>query len=156
MSSVKSQEHRDWHCHILIKFNNVNEIWISSSEIEKMWGNGTGRVTAIKRKVRDLGNYLSSYFGDIELNLENVKLLKKLGKNIKDFKETEGAKKKFIKGGRLYLYPTGMRIYRKSKGIKEPGRFYDLYSKRDKIIGLYPPVYEENIKIIDDDKELFK
>ena len=29
-------------------------------------------------------------------------------------------KKKFIKGGRLYLYPPGMNIVRTTKGIKQP------------------------------------
>lgn len=47
-----------------------------------------------------------------------------------------------------------MRIYRKSKGIKEPDIFYDLYSNRNNIVGRYVPVYSENIKILDDKQEL--
>jgi len=125
-----------------------------------MWGNGTARVKAIKGNADDLGYYLCAYLGDIEYNLKNLKLLKENNKDILDFKisevEIEGKKKKFIKGGRLHLYPTGMRIYRKSKGIIEPRRFYDLYSKKDEIVGKYPPVYVSNIKIINDDKELIE
>lgn len=47
-----------------------------------------------------------------------------------------------------------MRIYRKSKGIKEPEIFYDLYINKDNIVGPYLPVYSENIKILDDKQEL--
>ncbi len=94
-----------------------------------MWGNGTARVKKIKSDVNNLGNYLYTYLGDIEYNQENLELLKKFGKSINNFKinevEIEGSKKKFIKGARLHLYPAGMRIYRKSKGIKKPESFYD-------------------------------
>lgn len=47
-----------------------------------------------------------------------------------------------------------MKIYRKSKGIKEPESFYDLYSNRDNIVGAHMSVYKENIKIFDDKQEL--
>ena len=81
-------------------------------------------------------------------------MLKKNGKSIKAFKikevEIEGSKKKFIKGGRLHLYPTGMRIYRKSKGIEEPERFYGLYANRKIIIGSCKPYYRERIEILSD------
>lgn len=69
--------------------------------------------------------------------------------------EIEGNKKKFIKGGRLHLYPTGMRIYRKSKGIKEPEIVHGIYKYRKEIIGDCKPYYRENIIILDDlSKEL--
>lgn len=64
-----------------------------------------------------------AYLGDIGYTLKNLKILKKDGKNIKDYKikevEIEGSKKKFIKSGQLHLYPTGMRIHKKSRDIKE-------------------------------------
>jgi len=47
-----------------------------------------------------------------------------------------------------------MRIYRKSKGIKEPERFYDSYGNRKNIVGLSEPTYRENIKIFDGKKQL--
>lgn len=43
-----------------------------------------------------------------------------------------------------------MRIYGKSKGIKKPESFYDLYICREKVIGSCKPYYKENIKILDD------
>lgn len=102
MSIVKPQERGAWHCHILLKFNLVNEIWISSPEIEKMWGNGSARVKAINSNVGNLGKYLSAYLGDIEYNPENLKLLKKYGKSInvlklKKLKQT-GVKRNLLKG----------------------------------------------------------
>lgn len=101
LSIVEPQGCGAWHCHILLKFNQVNEIWIKPSEIEKMWGKGFEKVKAIKSNVDNLGNYLSAYLGDIEYNLENLKLLKKNGKSINDFKinevEIEGSKKNLLK-----------------------------------------------------------
>ena len=40
----------------------------------------------------------------------------------KEFSNEQGhmKKKKFVKGGRLFLYPTKMNIVRKTKGIKLP------------------------------------
>jgi hypothetical protein len=158
LSIVEPQGRGAWHCHILIRFNDIDEIWVSSPDIEKMWGNGTARVKAIKSNVDNLGAYLSAYLGDIEYNQENLKMLKKSGKDVNDFKikvaETDGAKKKFIKGGRLYLYPTGMRIYRKSKGIIEPEIKYGMYRDREKIVGSCEPNYKENIKILNYKKEV--
>lgn len=95
-----------------------------------------------------------AYLGDLEYNPENLKMLKKNGKSMKSYKikevEIDGSKKKFIKGGRLHLYPTDMRIYRKSKGIEEPKCFYGLYAGRENVIGSCKPYYKENIKILSD------
>ncbi|MCL5772306.1 MAG: hypothetical protein M1479_08540 [Actinobacteria bacterium] len=77
MLSLKS-EALGWHCHILLKFNSFDEIWIKSSDIEKMCSNGFARVRAIKSNINNLRNYLSAYLGDIEYIPENLKLLKNM------------------------------------------------------------------------------
>jgi len=118
-----------------------------------MWGNGTARVKAIK-KVGDPGSYLTAYLGDIEFSRKNLVILRDKGVLIGSLEyrdvEINGKKKSFIKGGRLHFYPTGMKIFRKSKGIKEPVIFYDFCSNREKVIGNCEPKYRENIKVFDD------
>lgn len=57
-------------------------------------------------------------------------------------------KKKFIKGGRMYLYPTGTNIYRCSQGIKKPTPQLMTYSEVKKnIIGDKVPDFARTIVI---------
>ena len=158
ISIVEPQERDAWHAHILLRFNNVNKIWINTNDIERIWKNGFVKVKAIKGNVNNIGIYLSAYLTDIEYNKQNIELLKKYDKNINSFEiskvEIDGINKKFIKGGRLYLYPKNMRIFRKSKGIIEPKIIYDKYCNKEKYVGDIKPFYTENIKVMNDNDKL--
>lgn len=147
ISVVEPQERGAWHCHILLKFTELKKIYIPNKEINEMWGNGFVKVKAIKQNVDNLGAYLSAYLGDIPL--ENDSDIKQ-GMNIKEV-EIQGQKKKFIKGGRLYMYPPGMNIIRASRGIKQPTKEYMRYDEAKKIVGAVTPNYSTCIKILDDD-----
>lgn len=158
MSVVEPQGRGAWHCHVLLKFIKHEKIYIPNKEIADTWGHGYVSVKAIKKNVDNLGAYLSAYLGDVELNdktdlseLMDVGALK-LNKsiNIKEV-EVDGKTKRFIKGARLYLYPSGMNIYRCSRGIKEPETTYMPYKEIKKIVGAVTPNYSKGIKIIDDD-----
>jgi hypothetical protein len=157
LSVVEPQERGSWHCHVLLKFLEHEKIYIPNKEIADTWGHGFVTVKAIKKDVDNLGAYLSAYLGDVELNEKTdlsalveagaLKLHKTL--NIKEV-EVDGKTKKFIKGARLYLYPSGMNIYRCSRGIKEPESTYLPYKKVKKIVGAVTPNYSKRIKILDD------
>ena len=159
MSIVEPQERGAWHCHVLLKFIDLEKIFIPNKEINEMWGNGFVRVNAIKSNVDNLGAYLSAYLGDVPVDFEdqeNLEVLMRSGVikvgqaiNIKEV-EIEGKKKKFIKGGRLHLYPTGMNIFRSSRGIKQPTKTYMRYDEAKKIVGASTPNYSTKINIIDD------
>lgn len=159
MSVVEPQERGAWHCHILLKFMDVKKIYIPNKEINEMWGNGFVRVNAIKKDIDNLGAYLSAYLGDIPIDYDdstNVTELVHLGIikpgqaiNVKEV-EVDGKKKKFIKGGRLYLYPPGMNIFRCSRGIKQPVKTYMRYDEAKKIVGAVTPNYSTKINIVDD------
>jgi len=159
ISVVEPQERGAWHCHILLKFMDLEKIYIPNKEINEMWGNGFVKVKAIKSNVDNLGAYLSAYLGDVPVDFddqENIRELMDLGIikvgqgiNIKEV-EIQGQKKKFIKGGRLYLYPPGMNIYRASRGIKQPKKDYMSYEEAKKIVGAGTPNYSTKIKIFDD------
>lgn len=160
MSVVEPQGRGAWHCHILLRFNQVNKIYIPNKEIREIWGNGFVKVQAIKRNVDNLGAYLSAYLGDVEYTLDNLKILHDEGMDIGNAlgkvveKEVDGQVKKFIKGARLYLYPPGMNIYRKSKGIKEPEVHYMKYEKAKKIVGAGTPTYSTTYEVVDDDEKI--
>lgn len=157
---VEPQGRGAWHCHILLKFNDIKRAYIPNKEVAEMWGHGFVKVKAIKKDIDNLGAYLSAYLGDIELNEDNLSELVgdgvvKLGQaiNIKEV-EIDGVKKKIIKGGRLHYYPPGMNIYRCSRGIKQPTVTHLSYEKAKKIVGAATPTYSTKTIIQDDDGKI--
>lgn len=153
---VEPQARGAWHCHILLRFNDFKKIYIPNKEIASMWGHGFVKVKAMKKDIDNLGAYLSAYLGDIEVNDENLQECLNIGAikcgqvlNVKEV-DVNGVKKKFIKGGRLHFYPTGMNIYRCSRGIKKPAVVHMSYDKAKKIVGAATPTYS-SCTIIQDD-----
>lgn len=155
-SVVEPQGRGAWHCHVLLRFNSFDKIYIPNEEIARMWGQGFVTVKAIRKDVDNLGAYLSAYLGDIELTPENKKVVAECcpyGTGQYEIKtvEVDGVEKRFIKGGRLHLYPTGMNIYRKSRGIKIPDSSYMPYFEVKKIVGSATPNYSSMLCILDDE-----
>ncbi len=149
LNVVEPQERGAWHCHVLLKFNDVSNIYIPNKEIAELWGQGFVTVKAIRQDVDNMGAYLSAYLGDIELNDDNMHEYASKNVEVKEV-ELQGKKKRFVKGGRLHLYPTGMNIYRKSKGILIPEESWVEYQEVKKIVGNGTPHYSKTIDIVDD------
>src|SRR5690606_20448669 len=122
-------------------FNELEKVYIPNkfdknnnpidAPLYDIWGHGWVRIKSLKN-VDNIGAYLSAYLTDIELNDSNIIAAAKNKMEIKTV-EVEGVSKKYIKGGRLHLYPPGMNLYRKSKGIKFPERKKILYKNVKKI-----------------------
>ncbi len=156
ISVVEPQGRGAWHCHVLIRHNDVDKLYIPSDEMSKLWGHGFIKIKSLKG-VDNIGAYLSAYLGDIELTEDTLKSeLNRTGTvekiEIKEV-ELEGQKKRFIKGGRLHLYPPGMNIYRKSKGIVFPEVEKMKYGDVKKIVGTATPNYSTTVTIQDDTGE---
>lgn len=154
-SVVEPQGRGAWHCHVLLRFNAVEKIFIPNKEIAELWGQGFVTVKAINKNVDNLGAYLSAYLGDIELTPENEKVIAECCPGEPEqyelkTAEVDGVQKKFIKGGRLHLYPTGMNIYRKSRGIKVPESTYMPYKDAKKVVGSATPNYSSTLCVLDD------
>ncbi len=108
-----------WHIHMLCKITE-GQFYIKNADLKELWGKGFVKVKRLE-SVDNIGAYLSAYLGDIfveettrpptENDIVVEKEIEENGKKVK---------KKIVKGGRLELYPKGMNIYRKSKGIKTP------------------------------------
>ena len=149
---VEPQGRGAWHCHVLFRFNDLDEIYIPNDEVREMWGTGFVTVKSLNN-VDNIGAYVSAYLADIELNdetdLETVNRV--LNEECKAVKVIDG--KKYIKGGRLHLYPPGMKLYRTSRGIKKPNRVKMKYEDVKKVVGSAKPHYSRVYKI---DEENFK
>lgn len=156
LSVVEPQGRGAWHCHVLIRHNDQERVFIPSKEIAELWGHGFVKVKSLK-DIDNIGAYLSAYLGDIELDEDSIRQalnMQNAGKlEIKEV-EIEGVKKSIIKGGRLHMYPPGMNMYRKSKGILFPEVVEVPYKDIKKIVGSRPPNYSRTITISDNDQVL--
>lgn len=146
---VEPQDRGAWHCHVLIRFNELGNIFIPNQEMADLWGHGFVRIESMKN-VDNIGAYLSAYLADVELTNENVSVAMQNGLAVVE-KEINGETKRFVKGGRLHLYPTGMNLYRKSKGVVRPERKKMKYSEAIKKVGSAKPHYSKTYEIETDD-----
>lgn len=149
ISVIEPQERGAWHSHLLLRFNDLDKVFIENKVLADLWGHGFVTIKSLK-DVDNIGAYLSAYLADVELTEENV--LKALS-NKSEIKivQVDGKQKKFIKGGRLHMYPPGMNMFRKSKGIKFPARENMRYDKAKKIVGSAQPHYSKTYHVDTDD-----
>lgn len=117
-----------WHVHAFFIWD-TKAPFIPNDEMAKLWGQGFTKTKALD-DCDNLGAYFSAYLGDMPL--DEVDKLSKEEKDLaygasgiveqKQFADEQGnvKEKKFVKGARLYLYPVGMNIVRKTAGIKKP------------------------------------
>ena len=146
---VEPHQSGQFHAHMLVKFNDVKNIYIPVLELKKMWKYGIVDIKTLK-DVDNIGAYLSAYLADIEITGENVMSAVQSGSQVV-VKDVGKEKKKFIKGGRLKYYPPGMRLFRTSKGIVYPDRVEMPYKDAKKIVGSRKPHYKKSYEIQNDD-----
>ena len=147
ISVVEPQERGAWHCHVLMRFNELEKVFIKNKDLKELWGQGFVTIKSLK-DVDNIGAYLSAYLADVEVKNE----LEGLGKEVQ-IKLVEGKEKRFVKGGRLHMYPPGMNLYRKSKGIIEPTRVEMTFGKVKKEVGGATPHFQKSITIQDGEFE---
>jgi len=151
MTVVEPQERGAWHHHLLVRFNDMvgKKMFIPNNEVASLWGHGFTNMHSLNG-VDNIGAYLSAYLADVELTDDNV--FRAFDDNVEVVsKMVDGQEKKFIKGGRLHLYPSGMNLYRKSKGITMPVREEMQYREAKKIVGSEKPHYVKTIVVEQDD-----
>jgi len=122
---VEPQARGAWHCHLLLKSMNQDDLYISHEKMEKLWGHGATRTERLKN-VDQYGAYFIAYLSNAEITDDDIEKM-----NIEENDITEKDGKRFIKGLRLKWYPEHMRIWRHSKGIKKP-KYYDLLGEEVK------------------------
>ncbi|MDF2855387.1 MAG: hypothetical protein K0Q87_1238 [Neobacillus sp.] len=135
-----------WHLHVILIFENKAP-FIPNNELADIWGHGFTKITDLSN-VTNVGLYLTAYLADMELSeaitagtLNDGRLTAVKGKD---------ENKAIIKGARLRLYPANMRIYRTSRGIKQPVVTECTESEAQAVIGNAPLVYEKTISLSDE------
>ena len=140
----------NFHMHVLMRFNDLENIYIPNAEFAEIWGNGFVQIQSLKN-VDNIGAYVSAYLADIEVPEDKVKNLEGHPDLIE--KEVNGKKKKFMKGARLVFYPTGVNIYRKSKGIRDAEIEKMSYKTAQKKLGAVTPNFKYGVELIDNEND---
>lgn len=136
-----------FHSHMLIRFNDLQKIYIPNQEMAELWSHGFVTIKSLK-DVDNIGAYVSAYLADLEIpdgyDNQNMEVM---------IKRVDGKDKKFLKGGRLAFYPPGMNIYRKSKGIIPPVIENMSYKNAQKKVGSAKPHFKKSYSV---ERENFK
>lgn len=129
ISVIEPQGRGAWHVHAFLIWNEKAPFIGNNEVTAKLWGQGFTSTKALG-DVDNVGAYFSAYLADMPLeeverlpDRERLQAMAGCADVIeKEFTNAEDMtkKKKFVKGGRLYLYPPKMNIVRKSAGIKDP------------------------------------
>ena len=155
---VEPQGRGAWHIHGLFIWERKAP-FIENSVLKEIWGKG---FVSIKQPVNcdNLGAYFSGYLADMPLE-EVEKLPEDL--QVKayvaastlgsvepvDVVSQENKPKKIIKGARLAMYPSGMNIYRHSKGIKKPEVIRTTYRKAREYLAGAKETYYQSYEVLD-------
>ncbi|MCL2605255.1 MAG: hypothetical protein FWD90_12315 [Defluviitaleaceae bacterium] len=157
LSVVEPQGRGAWHCHVLLKFTQRDEIFIKNNDIlAPMWGQGFTSIKSLK-EVDNIGAYLTAYLSDLEITDETRDIaIGNIASHTKvvDKEYTENGKKvskRILKGGRLCMYPPGMNIYRNSRGIIKPNTEKMTYWESKMVVGNDPPNYIKQVAITVED-----
>lgn len=138
---AEPQERGAWHLHVLLIFPHKAPFISNNKMLAPCWGHGFTKIRSVKN-IDNVGAYLSAYLGDVEVPMSEP------GGVVKEF--PDGTKKKFIKGGRLHLYPPGMRIYRYSKGVKQPEEFWTTPQEAETLVRNATLTYANTIEWTDE------
>ena len=147
---LEPHESGNWHMHVLLRFNDLEQVYIANEDLREIWGNGWVTVNSLKN-VDNVGAYVSAYLADIEVSEEESKQLEGHPDLIE--KEVNGQKKKFVKGARLAFYPSGVNLFSKTKGIVYPERTIMPYEQAIKKVGAATPHFKKSIVISDQEKD---
>lgn len=149
--AMEPQGRGAWHAHLILIFDRKAP-YIPNKTIEKIWGLGFTK-TKMLIDIDNVGAYLTAYLGDMEYNFDSLKVLAENNCDISNLKtkviEIDNKQKKFIKGGRLFLYPPKFNLYRCSKGIKKPITEMLLYEDARKKIGYLKPTFTRTFTLTD-------
>ena len=100
---LEPQASGSWHLHGLIKSKHQLPFIDNNKVIEPMWGQGFTKTKRLK-DTDNVASYLMAYLTDVP----------------KDKIVPGTSKKGVIKGARLHFYPSGVHIYRNSRGLTRP------------------------------------
>lgn len=143
-----------WHLHIILIFP-CHAPYMENALVRKLWGHGFVSVRKLD-DVDNVGAYLTAYLGDMEVGeyqrlYPDVEALGEIKEITTADADGKVQSKRYIKGARLPLYPTGFHLFRCSRGIKRPQKEYMQYNKARTLLGDAALTYKRNTQLTDED-----
>lgn len=139
-----------WHLHVILVFPK-RAPFIPNEILLKKWGHGFVHIRSVDN-VDNVGAYLCAYLADLEIpegDNDYNELVSQAFSIVEH--EVGGQKKRFIKGGRLNLYPPGMNIYRCSRGVKRPSSMQMPLAEAEELTEGMAKTFEKAIQLKDSD-----
>ena len=131
------------------------EDYMSNDIVSKAWKQGFVSVKALD-DVDNVGAYLTAYLGDMELSEFKEEKPNTKPPNVKEIEIEDDTgqkcKKKYVKGGRLYMYPPQFHIFRWSKGIKKPVVTVTSYEQAKRKVGSAKLTFQKSAILSDQEK----
>lgn len=142
-----------WHLHCIFIFPDKAP-YMANDIVSNCWKKGFVTVKRLD-DCDNVGAYLTAYLGDMDFTeFEKDNSNGYIG-GIKEieYKDENGEikTKKYIKGGRLNMYPAGFHIFRYSKGIKKPLVENIPYFEAKKKISSAKLTFSKSVLLSDDD-----
>ena len=147
-----------WHIHAFFIWPERAPYIANDEVLAKLWGNGFTKCKALA-DVDNVGAYFSAYLGDMPLeDVENLpkedmaRLLDGCEIVTKEFANAQELtkEKRFVKGARLRLYPAGMNIVRKTKGIRMPSVERMTYEEAQKKVSSAKLTFSRSYEVLND------
>jgi len=156
---VEPQGRGAWHIHAFFIWPGKAPFIPNDDVMAKLWGQGFTKTKAIDN-CDNVGAYFSAYLGDMPLDevyqlpvADQIRAFSDGGIEEKEVANEQGQmeKKKFVKGGRLFLYPPKMNIVRKSKGIKLPVVEKMTYLEAKEKVRSAKQTFSRTYEVVDED-----
>lgn len=150
IATLEVQERGSFHFHIIYLFANYAP-FIDNKILFELWGFGFTSVKSLKGTPDNLGKYLTAYLTNLPIDNEISTEL--LGGEIYST-NIDGKNKRIVKGARLKMLPSGINLYRCSRGIKKPQTKILTYEEAEKELSEsgYTKVSEFGLEISDTER----
>lgn len=155
ITAAEPQARGAWHLHCVFIFDHKAP-FMANDVVADCWKQGFVTVKRLD-DVDNVGAYLTAYLGDVELSEAQSQNMYIGNREIKECEFTDDngqkQKKKYVKGARLFMYPTGFHIFRYSKGIKKPTVTHCDYSEAKKKISSAKLTFSKSVELKDPDND---
>lgn len=136
-----------FHLHAILIWKHKRP-FIPNADMAELWGQGFTKTMSMSRN--NLGQYLSAYLTDIPVDEMSEAELSDVKDSDIVTKEVAGKSKRFVKGGRLHFYPSGMNLVRHSRGIVYPETYDVSIAEMERLQDQGQMKYEYSFKYVDD------
>lgn len=152
ISVVEPQGRGAWHLHELWIYP-CNAPFLPNEAIRELWQHGFVTVKKLD-EVDNVGAYLTAYLCDVPVEEYDgdLKGIQIKTAEVKDEESGNTLEKKYVKGGRLHMYPAGMNFYRSSRGVKRPVVQWTSKERAKEKVKAATLTYSKTIRLISDDE----